>query len=775
MTDRVGQTIGSYRLLRLLGSGGFAEVYLGQHLRITSQQAAVKILSARLQEEHIQSFTQEAETIAALHHPHIIRVLDFDVTDDGVPFLVMDYAAQGSLRQRHKRGEQVPLSTVVAYMQPIAEGLHYAHEHRIIHRDIKPDNILIDAQDKIVLSDFGIATIAHSTHSQSEQGTGGTIPYMAPEQIQDFARPASDQYALGIMVYEWLAGERPFNGTFTEIAAKQALAAPPPLSDTLPAISPIVERVVLTALEKNPHNRFATVRDFARALQLASRLPATISIPPQYNPFNLPKSISSYNISIATNDASQSDSTSEAEEVQEVLASEVMPPTPPSSPITADTTSSVPTAQEEQIPLDYPDSFQQVLRHTWAIALAVLLVLFLLGGGYLLFALSHQVQTSQSTHATTSNTTMKATGTHIALTLPAQVTPAAHRADAAMFGYGPQHTGVTDDTVLNSDNVHGLTRFWSYTAGDAITNSAATANGSIFVGCKDGILYAFDAKNGHKQWSFRTQAAIESAPAVANGIVYIGSDDYNLYALDATTGEQKWAFHTQGFVIAAPTVANGIVYVASGDQNLYALDAATGVVKWTTPTGSDIEAAPTVGNGIVYVGAFNGHVYAFHADSGKQLWAFQTTDHIFSAPALVNGIVYVGSNDIHLYALNATTGKQLWELQTGDSVFSSPAVANGIVYVGSMDHKLYAVDAASGAVKWSFTTGDKILSSPTVANGVVYIGSEDHRLYALNAADGKQLWSVTTGDKITASPIVANGIVYIGSEDHRFYAFHLPS
>ncbi len=774
MTDRVGQTIGSYRLLRLLGSGGFAEVYLGQHLRITSQQAAIKILSVRLQEEHVQSFTQEAETIASLHHPHIIRVLDFDVTDDGVPFLVMDYAAQGSLRQRHKRGEQVPLSTVVAYMQPIAEGLHYAHEHRIIHRDIKPDNILIDAQDEVVLSDFGIATIAHSTHSQSEQGTSGTIPYMAPEQIQGFARPASDQYALGIMVYEWLAGVRPFNGTFTEISAKQTQAAPPPLREKLPAISPMVERVVLTALEKNPHHRFATVRDFARALQLASRLPASISIPLYYDPSNLQTSVASSGVPPTTNDTLQSDLPAEPEEAQELPSSESTPPIPPSSSIIPDTILPTPGTREEQAPLDSPGSFQQVLRYIWAFALTALLLLFLLGGGYLLFALSHQVQTNQSAHATASNTAQKATGTHIALTLPAQVTPAAHRADAAMFGYGPQHTGTTDDTVLNSDNVHGLTRFWSATTGDAITNSAATANGSIFVGCKDGILYAFDQKNGRKQWSFRTQAAIESAPAVANGIVYIGSDDYNLYALDATTGNQKWAFHTQGFVVAAPTVANGIVYVASGDQNLYALDAVTGVVKWTTPTRSDIEAAPTVGNGIVYVGAFNGHVYAFHADSGKQLWAFQTTDHIFSAPALVNGVVYVGSNDVHLYALNATTGKQIWELRTGDSVFSSPAVADGLVYVGSMDHKLYAVDAASGTVRWSFTTSDKILSSPTVANGVVYLGSEDHRLYALNAADGKRLWSVTTGDKITASPIIANGIVYVGSEDHRFYAFHLP-
>ena len=113
-----------------------------------------------------------------------MRVLDFDVTE-GIPFLVMDYAPNGSLRQHHRLGEQVPLSTVISYVQQIADGLQYAHNQKHIHRDIKPDNMLIGRHDEILLSDFGIATIAHRTSSMRSIAYAGTPAYMAPEQLQN--------------------------------------------------------------------------------------------------------------------------------------------------------------------------------------------------------------------------------------------------------------------------------------------------------------------------------------------------------------------------------------------------------------------------------------------------------------------------------------------------------------------------------------------------------------------------------------------------------------
>jgi eukaryotic-like serine/threonine-protein kinase len=226
MADRVGQQLGNYRLLTLLGKGGFAEVYLGQHLRF-NQQAAIKLLHMHLIGTEAEHFRYEAETIALLAHPGIVRVFDFDV-QEGAPFLVLEYAPNGSLRRRHPKGEVVPLPTLVSYVKQVAGALQYAHEHKIIHRDVKPENMLVGRQQEVLLSDFGLATLAQSTSSlnMSAQPTAGTIAYMAPEQIAGHPRVASDQYALGVVVYEWLCGQRPFEGSMSEVMVQQ-LSLPP--------------------------------------------------------------------------------------------------------------------------------------------------------------------------------------------------------------------------------------------------------------------------------------------------------------------------------------------------------------------------------------------------------------------------------------------------------------------------------------------------------------------------------------------------------------------
>src|SRR6266568_5503808 len=142
MADRVGEQLGNYQLIRLLGRGGFAEVYLGEHLRLGTQ-AAIKVLYTRLaSKDAVEEFEKEARTIAHLKHPHIVRVLDYDVEDD-TPFLVMDYASGGTLRKRHPRRTILSLTTIISYIKQAADALQYAHDQRVIHRDVKPENMLV--------------------------------------------------------------------------------------------------------------------------------------------------------------------------------------------------------------------------------------------------------------------------------------------------------------------------------------------------------------------------------------------------------------------------------------------------------------------------------------------------------------------------------------------------------------------------------------------------------------------------------------------------------
>jgi eukaryotic-like serine/threonine-protein kinase len=269
MSARVGQQIGNYRLLHLLGQGGFADVYLGEHIHLKTY-AAIKILYTRVISDAGERFLIEARTVAHLEHPHIVRVMDFGI-EDGIPFLVMGYAPHGTLRQRHPRGLPVALSTILPYVQQLAQALQYAHDTNVIHRDIKPENMLLGQHHEVLLSDFGISLVVQSAGSLSTKEFAGTVAYMAPEQLHGKPSVKSDQYALGVVVYEWLSGELPFRGSFMEMASQHVVAPVPSLRQKVPTVTPEVERVIMKALAKNPRDRFETIRDFAQALAAASQ------------------------------------------------------------------------------------------------------------------------------------------------------------------------------------------------------------------------------------------------------------------------------------------------------------------------------------------------------------------------------------------------------------------------------------------------------------------------------------------------------------------------
>ena len=263
MTGREGEQLGNYRLIRLLGSGGFADVYLGEHVYLNTQ-TAIKVLQTRLAAGEQEHFLHEARIVARLIHPHIIRVLEFGIEGE-VPYLVMDYAPDGTLRSRLPANVPLEPLAVLSYVKQVAEALDYAHAQHLVHRDVKPENMLLGREDEVLLSDFGIALLAQSARFQSTQEVVGTASYMAPEQIQGKAEPASDQYALGIVMYEWLSGSLPFQGTFSELCSQQLYAAPPPLHEKVPGISPAIEAVVEKALAKAPGDRYPNVETLAAA------------------------------------------------------------------------------------------------------------------------------------------------------------------------------------------------------------------------------------------------------------------------------------------------------------------------------------------------------------------------------------------------------------------------------------------------------------------------------------------------------------------------------
>lgn len=273
-TDLVGQTLGPYALERLIGQGGFAWVFVGRARDGTP--VAVKVLKPRFagDRQFEKRFRNESEIAASLEHPNIIRIRA--VSREGPHlYYVMDLCAD-SLAARIAREGPLPEADIVRIAFDVARGLGFAHERGVIHRDLKPDNILLHSDGGAVITDFGIArALAGYSASTGVDMTLGTPQYLSPEQAQ--GRPIdqrADFYALGVTLYKAATGEVPFtNANWFELARQHVEEPPPPLRDKQPNVSKRFERVVLKCLAKHPDDRYQTAQHLAADLLATSTAP----------------------------------------------------------------------------------------------------------------------------------------------------------------------------------------------------------------------------------------------------------------------------------------------------------------------------------------------------------------------------------------------------------------------------------------------------------------------------------------------------------------------
>jgi serine/threonine protein kinase len=266
-----------YAGVRPIGHGGMGEIYLAEDTEL-GRQVAIKVLDERFAgDAHLRKrFRREALTAARLSgHPNVVTI--YDVGEwQGHPFLVMEHLVGGTLGDRARSGA-VPHAEALRWLRQAAAGLDAAHELGIVHRDVKPANLLFDARGEVVVADFGIARVVDdTTGGMTAAGTVlGTAGYLAPEQaLGESATPASDRYALGIVAYELLTGGRPFErGSATAEAGAHINEPVPPASQRGVALPPAVDPVFAKALAKDPRERYAAAASFVDALEEALRTP----------------------------------------------------------------------------------------------------------------------------------------------------------------------------------------------------------------------------------------------------------------------------------------------------------------------------------------------------------------------------------------------------------------------------------------------------------------------------------------------------------------------
>jgi eukaryotic-like serine/threonine-protein kinase len=259
-----------YELEELVGSGGMSSVYRA-HDRLLDRTVALKVLHEHhLQDpEHVERFRREARSAAVLSHPNIVTVIDRG-DHDGRQFIVFEFVGGDNLKRLIEQSQPLPVATALELATQIARGLSFAHRNGLVHRDVKPQNVLLNGDGQAKVTDFGIARSLDMARGMTQTGTVlGTSDYIAPEQAQgQRVDEQSDIYSLGVVLYELLTGEVPFPGeNFVAVAMQHINEPPPSVRAKRGDVPPRVDAAVQRAMAKDPRDRFPTMADFGRELE----------------------------------------------------------------------------------------------------------------------------------------------------------------------------------------------------------------------------------------------------------------------------------------------------------------------------------------------------------------------------------------------------------------------------------------------------------------------------------------------------------------------------
>ncbi len=247
-----------YQLVCLIGRGYFTNVYKAWNAHLERHVVVIVPHSPSIKDDR-EAFLNKVQAMAQLHHPHILQVIALN-TYHNRPFLVLDFSEQGLLAQHLSHGQVLPLDVIQRYIWQLADALTYIHYQGLVHQHVRPDNLVLDGNSQILLTDLDMMVLTQDKVQQEISQSVNAALYMAPERFLGKSTPASDQYSLAILVYEWLTGTTLFHGSTAEIVLQHFSTSHSPLSLNTPEITPALRHVLSRALARNPEERFASVQ-----------------------------------------------------------------------------------------------------------------------------------------------------------------------------------------------------------------------------------------------------------------------------------------------------------------------------------------------------------------------------------------------------------------------------------------------------------------------------------------------------------------------------------
>lgn len=598
--------VNRYVVQEVIGVGGMGSVYRARDLHFPTvvKLVAVKEMINRapdptVRKTIVQNFEREANILATLNHPSIPRIFDYFSVDNR-SYLVLEFIngkdmeavitdTQGFLKEEQVLGWAIELCDV----------LNFLHNHKpdpIIFRDMKPSNVMINAQGSIVLVDFGIA----KTFQSGQKGTMiGTEGYSPPEQYRGEATPLADIYALGATLHHSLSRRDPRLEPPFSFGER-------PIRKINPAISIELETIINTALQYNPEDRFQSAEAMKEALVSAGRKTGMLSR----------------------------------------IATTSIQPTGGIKPLWTfqceDEIRGAPIYYENTILIgSYDHNLYSLLagdgKMNWKYATEAGVVT-----RPAVFDGNIYIGSEDQRLHVISNRTGKIVWSYYT---EGRVRSSPRIAEGHVF------IG-SDDNRLHAVNLSSGRAVWRFEATGPVRSTPFVAQEMVYFGSETGDFYALDFR-GEVKWSYKAKMAVTSSPWAADGVVFFCSLDSSIYALDAKAGWVIWRYRMGKGSISSPYLAEGMLFTGSADGNIYAIDARTSKELWRFKTGHQVSSSPVVYKDSLYCGSADGNLYCLEYKTGSLRWKFSTKGAITGAPLIYDDIVYVGSSDHILYALLA--------------------------------------------------------------------------------------------------------------------------
>ena len=806
---------------QVIGRGGFSTIYSAQDSGF-NRRVAVKLLHS-LDDSGRRRFDRERGIMGQLSsHPNVIMPFRAGYARTGAPYLVMELVTGGSLQDLIDTRGGLPWREAVELVLPVTAALGHAHEQGILHRDVKPANIVLAGRVP-KLTDFGIAAIRESTTTQ----VAYTLAHCPPEAFasgEDTRDDRSDLYSMASTLYNLITGRPPYyiDGTDSPQAYMFRIMGheiPPVPPEVIP---PALWAFLQRALAKDPNHRPQDARAFEDELRavLTAEGGAAVTAPG-------PSSGGAGDAGWTT--AAPAAGISAPAHPTVISGPGLAPPAGPgtsdptrwAAPQTSGPGTSDPTQwvgpQTSGPGTSGPNQWQP---DPWSQP-----------------GVSSHPGTMQPGVSSHPGTMQPGVSSH-----PGTMQPGVSGAGVSGPGTG---SGPADQGSLAGQHGYGPAAFHpaekSAGRGRGRLIGAVAAVAVLVAAVAGAGLWWTNRSSGGPPpvaWQFETGSALASRPAVADGVVVIGATvTRTVHGIDAATGKSKWRYTTGGNVDTSPSIADGTAYIGSHDGYLYAFDIQTGDVLWKAALGAEATGSTAVVGDLVVLGTGSGATRAIYRADGSDAWTARTGDQMINSTPVTTvrdggELIVIGSTDGSLYFLDPATGaevnkvtleggiwfstplvldqlgidgqptpghQELWvgssgqnrgflnrvDVDTGEvktfannaGVGTNPALTgNGLIVAGNDAGELFAIGRQSLGESWrhGYAESTQIKGSPVVHGDEVIFGTHDKQLIAVSAATGDELWHFD-GAQIfgLSAPVIVDDRLYVGNDSGTIYAFKL--